>query len=129
MEKKNPKIFPKYLILRMMDKKPTYGYEVLKTIEKISGGHWEPSYGTVYGTLERLEKKGLIEKTEKEPKDRKYFILTEKGEEKLEEIKNCMDEMQNKSKKIVLGASNVYKNLFGKEKAKELLEKIEEEIK
>ncbi len=129
MEKKNPKIFPKYMILRMMNKKPTYGYEILKRIEKISGGHWEPSYGTIYGTLERLEKKGYIRKTEKKPKDRKYFELTEKGEEKLEELKNSIEEMEEKSQKMIFGALNVYKNFFGKEKAIELLEMLKKEIR
>ncbi len=70
----------------MLEERPRYGYEILKEITDISGGHWEPSYGSVYPILYKFEEKGWAERIEREDEpDRKYFELTDAGREELEE--------------------------------------------
>lgn len=128
MDKKTPKVFPRYLILKMMDERSTYGYEILKKVQDISGGHWEPSYGTIYGTLERMENKGYIEQVENDHEDRNYFTLTEKGREKLSEIQERVPRMGEKYKEVILGGLNIYRHFFGDEKTIEILEEVKEEM-
>jgi DNA-binding PadR family transcriptional regulator len=50
-----PKGLIAYLVLELLEEKPRYGYEILKEIREISGGHWEPSYGSVYPILYKFE--------------------------------------------------------------------------
>lgn len=115
------------MILRLMKEKPRYGYEIMEKFEEISGGHWDPSYGTIYGALERLEDKGLISRTESEHEDRKYFEITEDGEEQLEAEKDKTEKHEQKSRKMSLGAINVYRHIHGEEKARDLIKKIQKE--
>lgn len=79
-----PKGLVSYLVLELLDEQPRYGYEILKEIESLSGGHWEPSYGSVYPILYKFEENGYAERldVEDEP-DRKYFELTDAGREEL----------------------------------------------
>lgn len=129
MKKKHPKEFLTYLILDTMEEEPTYGYRLLDKLEEISGGFFEPSYGTVYGALERLEKKGLIKRTEKEHEDRKYFELTEEGGDELRKKREKENEIRSDLRNVALGFLNVYKNTFGDEKAEELLQDVKRELK
>jgi DNA-binding PadR family transcriptional regulator len=104
-----PKGLISYLVLELLDEKPRYGYEILKEIEEISGGHWEPSYGSVYPILYKFEEKGWAERIEREDEpDRKYFELTESGREELAEKR---EESAGKAKDfadVILGFYHVY---------------------
>jgi len=63
MQKRIPSEMISYLILKTMKEKgSTYGYELIKTMKERSNGHWDPSYGTIYGSLDRMEKNGYIER-------------------------------------------------------------------
>lgn len=64
----------------------TYGYELIKKLKQLSNDHWDPSYGTIYGALNRMEKNGLIERSDKSEEDRKYYSLTNKGEKELQSL-------------------------------------------
>lgn len=129
MREKHPKGLAKYLILEMMSEKPRYGYGILEELEDISGGHWDPSYGTVYGTLERLEREGYIERIEGEYEDRKYFELTDEGKSHLEKLREREEEQREKFREMMLGIFNVYRHLCGKNKTERLLEDIREEFR
>jgi len=81
-----PKGLISYLVLELLEEKPRYGYEILKEIQEISGGHWEPSYGSVYPILYKFEEKGWAERIERDDDtDRKYFRLTDAGHDELAE--------------------------------------------
>jgi DNA-binding PadR family transcriptional regulator len=104
-----PKGLISYLVLELLEEKPRYGYEILKEIQDISGGHWEPSYGSVYPILYKLEEKGWAERIERadEP-DRKYFELTEDG---CEELARKREESGGKARDfadVILGFYHVY---------------------
>lgn len=58
-----PKGLVSYLVLELLDEQPRYGYEILKEIESLSGGHWEPSYGSVYPILYKFEENGYAERS------------------------------------------------------------------
>lgn len=57
MFKRRPQGFVALMILESMEDGPTYGYEILQRAKEISAGHRDPSYGTIYGALERMEKR------------------------------------------------------------------------
>ncbi|MGM0604295.1 MAG: PadR family transcriptional regulator [Halobacteriota archaeon] len=80
-----PKGLISYLVLELLADRPRYGYELLKEITALSGGHWEPSYGSVYPILYKFEENGWAERIERESEpDRKYFALTDAGRSELE---------------------------------------------
>jgi DNA-binding PadR family transcriptional regulator len=45
----------KFVILRLISKRPMHGYEVMKALEEESKGYYRPSPGSVYPTLQMLE--------------------------------------------------------------------------
>src|SRR5262245_66282023 len=45
-------------ILALLAEQPMHGYQILQALESRSGGHWRPSAGSVYPTLQRLRAEG-----------------------------------------------------------------------
>lgn len=76
------------LILSLLERKHMYGYEIIKEIEKHSGGVFAFKEGTLYPILHSLESKGLVESywTEAEgTRRRKYYRITDTGKLQLKE--------------------------------------------
>lgn len=70
------------LILKLLDKKSMYGYEMIKEIEDKSNGVFTFKEGTLYPILHTLENNGLVESywDESEGKrKRKYYRITDEG--------------------------------------------------
>ncbi|MFZ7132980.1 MAG: PadR family transcriptional regulator [Eubacteriales bacterium] len=68
------------LILKMLEKEPMYGYQMIKTIQEKSDNtfHWKE--GSLYPILYSMEKRELITSYWKEDKrKRKYYEITGKG--------------------------------------------------
>ncbi|MBQ8371299.1 MAG: PadR family transcriptional regulator [Clostridia bacterium] len=63
-------------------RKPNHGYGVVQTVEKLTGGEIRLAPGTMYGSLSKMEKDGLIRFMREEDK-RKIYVITELGEEVL----------------------------------------------
>ncbi|GAB3022918.1 PadR family transcriptional regulator [Natronobiforma cellulositropha] len=104
-----PKGLIAYLVLELLEEKPRYGYEILKEIREISGGHWEPSYGSVYPILYKFEEKGWTERVEREDEpDRKYFELTEAGYEELDDRRERSADKAKEFADVILGFFHVY---------------------
>ena len=61
-----------------------HGYELIHALEEKSGGRWNPSAGSIYPALRRLEHRGFIVSTESDD-DRRRFELTDLGRERVEE--------------------------------------------
>ena len=119
------------LIFNLIDEKPRYGYEIIKKLEEISGGYWQPGQGTVYGALERLDDEGLIEEVDYETGDgdnsRQYYGLTGRGRDRLKEYrKECAERINPKER--ILGLIYVYRFLSGEGEFEKLLTKIEREF-
>jgi len=76
------------LLLSVIGRKPMYGYQIIKELEARSSGYFQFREGTLYPALHRLEKAGLVAgRWEKLPsgQDRRYYTMTEKGHQALEE--------------------------------------------
>lgn len=57
-----------------------HGYSIGQKVEAMTGGEVKISPGTMYGTLSKMEKDGLIVFVKEEDK-RKFYQITELGEE------------------------------------------------
>ena len=49
-------------VLRLIEKKPMNGMEIINRFYEVSHGWWKPSPGSVYPLLENLETEGLLKK-------------------------------------------------------------------
>lgn len=68
-------------------RKPNHGYGVVQTVEKLTDGAIKLAPGTMYGSLSKMEKDGVIRFIREEEK-RKIYKITGLGEEVLDiEIK------------------------------------------
>ncbi|MYL67307.1 PadR family transcriptional regulator [Halorubrum distributum] len=104
-----PKGLISYLVLELLDERPRYGYELLGEITEISGGHWEPSYGSVYPILYKFEEEGVAERVERDDEpDRKYFALTDAGREELAEKRREIGGEARDFGDVVLGFYHLY---------------------
>lgn len=77
----------KPLILSILRRGESYGYEIIQKIEQISGGEWEWSEAMLYPVLHRLDADGLIQSrwaVLENGRKRKYYSLTPKGQEALQ---------------------------------------------
>ncbi|MDO7786575.1 PadR family transcriptional regulator [Desulforamulus aquiferis] len=76
------------LILKLLERKTMYGYEMIKEIENVSGGVFAFKEGTLYPILHALESDGMVEaywSDDNGSRQRKYYRITEKGRLQLEE--------------------------------------------
>ncbi|MGC9522049.1 MAG: PadR family transcriptional regulator [Anaerolineae bacterium] len=73
------------LILDALSRGASYGYQIAKEIKAKSDGVLDFQEGTLYPTLHKLEKDGLIEaySAEVDGRQRRYYRLTEAGERAL----------------------------------------------
>ena len=77
------------LILKLLEEKDMYGYEMIKKLKEKSENVFELKEGTLYPILHGLEENGFITSywDETTAKKRKYYAITEKGKKQLKEKK------------------------------------------
>ncbi|MCK9782864.1 PadR family transcriptional regulator [Proteus columbae] len=83
------------LLLSMISKKPSHGYEIIKEIDEASSGLYVPSPGVIYPTLTLLEEQDLLVATIAE-KGRKNYSITSEGTAFLAEHKDIDANIQKK---------------------------------
>ncbi|MCG9941905.1 PadR family transcriptional regulator [Providencia rettgeri] len=74
------------MVLSLVAKKPSYGYEIIKDIQEASNGLYVPSPGVIYPTLTLLEEQGFLESQIVE-RNRKSFTITPEGSDHLAQNK------------------------------------------
>ena len=86
-------------------KEEAHGYSIVQTVEALTEGAVKISPGTMYGSLSKMEKDGLIRFVREEEK-RKIYVITDLGKQVLDlEMKriarlyqNMMEVRQNERK-------------------------------
>jgi len=69
-----------YILISLVE--PLHGYGIMQNVEDISKGEVKLGPGTLYGALSKLEKQGLIIKTDEiDSERRKYYSITEFGKQ------------------------------------------------
>jgi len=81
----------KLVILRLLSEQPSYGYQLIKTMEQRLAGGYTPSAGVIYPTLTMLEEEGLA--TASSLNNKKVYSLTAEGTEYLEANKGQVSEL------------------------------------
>ena len=69
-----------YILLCLRE--PNHGYGIVQTVEKLTDGSIRLAPGTMYGSLSKMEKDGVIRFIREEDK-RKIYKITSLGEEVL----------------------------------------------
>ena len=65
-------------ILKLLSEEPSYGYQLMKTMEQRLAGGYTPSAGVIYPTLTQLEEEGLVCVAASE-NNKKVYSLTPEG--------------------------------------------------
>ncbi|MCR5736525.1 MAG: PadR family transcriptional regulator [Eubacterium sp.] len=90
------------IVMSVVSKEPdgTYGYKITQDVRQI----FDVSETTLYPVLRRLRKKKFFETYDKaiDGRNRRYYRITEKGEEKLEEYRNEWIDYSNEVAKVLL---------------------------
>lgn len=75
------------LLLRLLEEKDMYGYEMIERLRSKSGNVFELKAGTLYPLLHGMESKGFLNSYEREEagKVRKYYCITREGRRFLKE--------------------------------------------
>lgn len=79
-----PAVFHILLVLTDGEK---HGYAIMQTVTEVSGGTFSMGPGTLYGSIKRMIKSGLITETEQRPESeedderRRYYKLTDFGQQ------------------------------------------------
>ena len=63
--------------------KENHGYGIVQTVERMTGGEIRLAPGTMYGSLSKMEKDGVIRFVREEEK-RKIYVITDLGREVLD---------------------------------------------
>lgn len=96
------------LILKLINKKPMYGYEMIKEMEEKSSGVFTLKEGTLYPILHTLEAKGLVESYWDEgssKRRRKYYRIMETGRLSLKEKEEEWTTFRSAVDKMLLEAA------------------------
>ena len=82
------------LLLKLLAEQDMYGYQMIATLESRSDKTFSLKAGTLYPLLHNLEKKGAVityEKTANTGRVRKYYSITPKGQDLLQDKKKEWD--------------------------------------
>jgi PadR family transcriptional regulator PadR len=73
-------------VLKLLESGSKYGYELVETLARASGGVLDMGQATLYPLLYNLEAQGLVKgqwRESESPRPRKYYALTAKGKKRL----------------------------------------------
>jgi DNA-binding PadR family transcriptional regulator len=82
----------RFVVLKLLAEQPSYGYQLIKTMEERLAGAYTPSAGVIYPTLTMLEEEGLASVSTSEA-NRKVYSVTPQGLEYLAAHKDRVDEL------------------------------------
>lgn len=80
---------PELLLLRLLNEQEMYGYELVRSIKKVTGEAITLGEGVIYPVLHSLERKGSLKSKRKAigGRTRVYYSLTKKGRQRLEKLR------------------------------------------
>src|SRR5947209_16178351 len=84
----------KYVILELLKDQPRHGYYIIRALVDRMRGHYRPSPGSVYPTLQMLEDLGYVSSSQQEGK--KIYTITDEGRRYLEDQKSTVDDIRER---------------------------------
>lgn len=91
------------VILDILTRNASHGYELIKEIENLTQGNYTPSPGVIYPTLDFLQDQQFITITEEE-NGRKKIAITVAGQQWLDENLEQLENIQTRIKARCVGA-------------------------
>lgn len=92
------------LILKLLEERDMYGYQMIETLKLKSDDAFNLKAGTLYPILHGLEKDGMLEsydESEDSARVRKYYRITKKGRQALAEKENEWNEYSHAVNKVL----------------------------
>ena len=86
-----------YILLCL--KEPNHGYGIVQKVKELTNGEIILTPGTMYGSLSKMEKDGLIQFVREDEK-RKIYVITELGREVLEIEMNRIERLFKNMKEM-----------------------------
>ncbi|MGK9175752.1 PadR family transcriptional regulator [Yokenella regensburgei] len=90
------------VILDILTRNASHGYELIKEIETLTQGNYTPSPGVIYPTLDLLQDQQLISISD-EDSGRRKIAITEQGQAWMEENKAHLEHIQARIKARSVG--------------------------
>ncbi len=87
---------PELLLLRLLDQQEMYGYELVRSVRKVTGEAISLGEGVIYPVLHSLERNGAL-KSRRKPvggRTRVYYALTGKGRHRLHNLQDAWRRIQ-----------------------------------
>jgi DNA-binding PadR family transcriptional regulator len=84
----------KFVILRLLERKPMHGYEVMQALEEESCGLYAASPGSVYPALQMLQDQGYV--TSEESDGKRVFSITDAGRTFLHENRDRVEDVADR---------------------------------
>src|SRR5205085_337679 len=108
----------RHVILSVLKDGPRHGYEIIKHMEERTYGHYAPSPGTLYPTLQYLEDLGLVRSTEEE--GRRVYQLTDSGREELDKQQAMVEGFWSRFRGQTPQGANLHELRFAGDALKDL---------
>lgn len=90
------------MILDILTRNASHGYELIKEIENLTCGNYTPSPGVIYPTLDYLQDQAFITITEEE-NGRKRIAITAEGQRWLDENREQLEKIRVRIKARSVG--------------------------
>lgn len=84
----------KFAVLRLLDRKPMHGYEVMQALEDESGGWYTASPGSVYPVLQMLQDQGHVTSDDEDGK--RVYRITPAGRTFLRENSDRVEDVMDR---------------------------------
>jgi PadR family transcriptional regulator PadR len=97
---------PELAILRLLQDREMYGYEIVQAIAARTGAALSPGEGVIYPLLHGLEKSGALKSRRKSVngRSRVYYTLTAKGARRLSSLTTRWSELNGAVQALMGGA-------------------------
>lgn len=112
----------RHVILSVIKDGPRHGYEIIKHVEEKTQGHYSPSPGTLYPTLQLLEDQKLVRSSEED--GRRVYHLTESGQEELQKQHNMVESFWSRFQDRIPSGSNLHELKFVHDAMKDLMRTV-----
>jgi DNA-binding PadR family transcriptional regulator len=66
-------------LLAILDQGPCYGYQLRAEFDRRTGSTWPLNVGQIYSTIDRLERDGLVLKSETDEQGHVFYAITDAG--------------------------------------------------
>lgn len=99
---------PELLLLRLLNDKEMYGYELVRSIKQVTDEAISLGEGVIYPVLHSLERNGSLKSRRKavSGRTRVYYSLTKKGRGRLQKLRDDWSRIQGGVATALAAATN-----------------------